>query len=297
MSQLERPSAGQNEVLCLSAGDAQATISLLGGELQSWAVGDRNLLWHGDPRHWESRAPILFPIVGRVRDDQLRLRGKSHPILRHGFAQHSFFEKVAHSKSAAALRLTSSAADTEIPLDFSLDLKVELTPAELRLGFVVKNTGADVLPYALGFHPAFLWPFDGGNLEDYSVWFDQQEVSLSPTITPDGLVGRQLRSVPFDATRLPLEPDLFASGALIFLNAASRWMRYEAPSRRSITMSVENFPHLALWTKPTAPFVSLECWTGHGDPEDYWGDIYSKPSMTLLKPDEVGTHQVRLLWQ
>jgi hypothetical protein len=113
----------------------------------------------------------------------------------------------------------------------------------------------------------------------------------------NGLIGRQLRSVPLDATRLPLTPDLFSSGALIFLNAASCWMRYEAPTKHSISMRVENFPHLALWTKPTAPFLSLECWTGHGDPEDFWGDVYSKPSMILLKPGEFGRHQVRLVWQ
>jgi hypothetical protein len=67
-----------------------------------------------------------------------------------------------------------------------------------------------------------------------------------------------------------------------------------APSGASIGMRLEDFPHLAVWTKPGAPFLSLEAWTGHGDPEGFAGELIDKPSMILLPPDAQRSHRVEM---
>ncbi|HYF55756.1 MAG TPA: aldose 1-epimerase family protein, partial [Salinarimonas sp.] len=84
--------------------------------------------------------------------------------------------------------------------------------------------------------------------------------------------------------------------ALVLRDARSRWMRLEAPSGAAIAVEAEDFPHLALWTRPGAPFLSLETWTGHADPEGFSGDIADKPGMRLLAPGASAAHRARLAW-
>ena len=59
-------------------------------------------------------------------------------------------------------------------------------------------------------------------------------------------------------------------------------------------VEVDNFPHVALWTKPGAPYLSIETWTGHADPEGFDGELAEKPSMRFLEAGGTAQHAVRL---
>ena len=54
-------------------------------------------LWQGDADIWARRAPILFPILGRLRENTYLLDGVPHKIGQHGFARDCIFELVEHS--------------------------------------------------------------------------------------------------------------------------------------------------------------------------------------------------------
>ena len=71
-------------------------------------------------------------------------------------------------------------------------------------------------------------------------------------------------------------------------------MRFTGPEVRAIRMEVEDFPHLAVWTKPTAPFLSLECWTGYADWAGFAGDLTERDSQRLLAPGAHARHAIRL---
>lgn len=285
----------------LSCGDAEATLSLVGAEPLSWRVGGRELIWHGDPAHWGWHAPILFPVVGRTRNDRIRVEGRDHPMSQHGFARHSRFTLIGQNAGEAALRLTGDdVAGADFPFRFGLDVRATLSADRLSVAFEVSNPGEGVLPYGLGFHPAFPWPFDAqdaGAQEDYVVAFESGEDPQVPVITPDGLIGRARRPAPVEGRILRLRPELFAANAFVFLNARSRTLRFAAPSGAAIAMTTEGFPHWALWTRPGAPFLSLEAWTGHADPEDFWGEFADKPATVRLGPGEQRRHAVHLTWQ
>ena len=105
-----------------------------------------------------------------------------------------------------------------------------------------------------------------------------------PRIAPGGLIARASRKVPLENGRLRLAPELFVNDALCFLDAASTDVAYVNGRGQAIEISVEDFPHVALWTKPGAPFLCIECWTGHSDPEGFEGDIFDKPSMRSSRP-------------
>ena len=281
----------------LRAGEATARIALAGAEPISWRIGGREYLWGGDPAHWNRHAPILFPVVGASAGGVVRVSGQDYPMPQHGFSRDLPFAVVSRDAASVTLRLTESEETrAHYPFPFRLDLAAMLGgDGALALTFTVANTGATPLPYALGFHPAFPWPFDGGPAQGpgHAVLFEADEVPEVPEVAQGGLLSRTGRRLPMDGRRLDLDPALFTE-ALVFLDARSRAMRFLAPSGRAIAMTLEDFPHLAVWTRGAAPFVSLECWTGHADWAGASGELEERHSMRVLAPGASAVHRVTL---
>jgi galactose mutarotase-like enzyme len=92
---------------------------------------------------------------------------------------------------------------------------------------------------------------------------------------------------------LALSPELFMHEALCFINAKSRTLTFERAGFGAIEIAGEGFPHWALWSKPGAPFLCIEAWSGHGDPEGFAGELRDKPSITLLAAAGEGVHKAR----
>lgn len=288
---------GASETVRIQSGGASAELSLTGAEPLSWRIGDRDLLWHGDPAHWARRAPLLFPVVGASAGGVVRIGHQEYPMPQHGFARDLLF--TIREKTEDSVRLQLKESDdtwTHYPFRFVLDVTVVITENKLEFGFEVRNTDTSDMPYAFGFHPAFPWPFDGGAREDYEVAFEIEERPNVPEITADGLIGTNSRVVPFVGKRLPLDPNLFTE-ALCLLDAHSQSLRFVAPSGAAIGMTVENIPHFALWTKPDAPFLSLEAWTGHADPEGFEGELFERPSIIRLPMGHAMRHLVTMTWE
>ncbi len=89
----------------------RAVIAPLGAELQSLTDGQgREYLWNGDPAWWNGRAPILFPIVGTLNGDTLRVDGRDYRMAKHGFARRSIFAVVEEGYEYATFRLEANEA-------------------------------------------------------------------------------------------------------------------------------------------------------------------------------------------
>jgi galactose mutarotase-like enzyme len=273
-----------------------ATLAAHGAEPVSWRVGGAEYLWGGDPAHWNRHAPWLFPVVGASAGGQVTVGAGTYPMAQHGFARDLPFSVVERSADAVILRLTDGPETRRhYPFAFRLDVAARVRPAGLDLEVTVANPGDAPLPYALGFHPAFPWPFAGGaRAKDggYAVAFEQAERPFAPQVGPSGLLLRGEQPIPLDGDILPLDPSIFTE-AFVFRNAKSRRMRFTGPGK-AIQMEMEDFPHLAVWTKPTAPFLSLECWTGYADWADFSGPLEARDSQRLLPPGAQARHGVRL---
>ena len=286
------------ETITLTAEDGTAArIALDGAEPVSWRVEGREYLWSGDPAHWNRHAPWLFPVVGASAGGAVRVAGRAYPMAQHGFARDLPFAVVARAPDAVTLRLEDGPETrAHYPFRFRLDITARVRPRGLDFDVVVANPGSAALPYAVGFHPAFPWPFAGGaRAKDggYAVVFEAAERAFAPEVGPGGLLLRAERPIPLADRALPLDPDLFTE-ALVFRDARSRFMRFTGPGERAIRMEMDAFPHLAVWTKPTAPFLSLECWTGHADWADFAGELAERDAQLSLAPGAEGHHAVRL---
>ncbi|MDR7037708.1 galactose mutarotase-like enzyme [Methylobacterium sp. BE186] len=287
-----------SDVVELGASDGStARIALTGAEPVSWRAGGREYLWSGDPEHWNRHAPWLFPVVGASAGGLIRAGGNTYPMAQHGFSRDLTFAVVERRDDAVTLRLTDGdETRAHYPFAFRLDITARIRPAGLDFTVTVGNPGGTALPYAVGFHPAFPWPFAGGTRAaggGYAVEFEAAETPRVPEVGAGGLLVREEREVPLDGRLLPLDPALFTE-ALVFRNARSRWLRFAGPEGAAIRMAVEDFPHLAVWTKPTAPFLSLECWTGHADWAGFAGTLAERDSQRSLPPGASARHAVRL---
>ncbi len=284
------------DVLRLEVDGASAEIALRGAEPVSWQVGGRELIWRGDPAHWARHAPILFPVVGASAGGVVRVGPQTYPMPQHGFARDSLFTVLDKGDDFACLRLIESNETWKnFPFRFILDVSITLAPDHLGLVLEVANTDTSDMPYAVGFHPAFPWPFDTDSREGHVVEFERHENPEVKGITKEGLLRETGRRLPLEGHRLALDPTLFTE-ALVFLDPHSRSMRFRSPTGAAIELAAEDFPHLALWTKPDAPFLSMESWTGHADPEGFSGDLFERPSMRLLHSGHGARHALTLKW-
>ena len=62
-------------------------------------------VWKGDPAAWKRHAPILFPIVGRLKDKTYTVDGRPYEITQHGFGRDLEWQA---QKSAAPVRNSRS---------------------------------------------------------------------------------------------------------------------------------------------------------------------------------------------
>jgi galactose mutarotase-like enzyme len=281
--------------IALQSGAAYARIALTGAEPLAWHAAGHDLLWTPDPDYWAATSPILFPIVGWARDGHISVDGHRRPMSVHGFAAGIRFTLVSQATNRVVLRLADDEATRAVfPFRFVLDVAYELGDDSFTQIFEIRNPGIEPLPYALGVHPGFCWPFVGGAQSDYALHFAHDEKPEVPIIAPGGLFSSETRSIPLKDRTLPLTPELLAREALCLLNAASTSLRFAHKDGAAIEMICEDFPHFAFWSKAGAPFLCLEAWTGHGDPVGFAGDIREKPSMRLLAPGSAARHTVTL---
>lgn len=264
------------------ASDAlSAEFSLLGAEMRALRdEAGRDLLSDGPPEYWTGRAPLLFPIVGAVSGDAIRIDGQAFPMAKHGFARKSQFALVDHQPASATFRLEADdATRAQYPFAFRLDVTASIDGMTLTIAAHLSNPGDVPLPASFGFHPAFRWPLPwGGDRADHRLIFPQDEPAPIRRIdTGTGLVLPEPRPTPVEGDMLALRDDLFVDDAIIFDRLESRSVRFGVPGKRMIEVGFSNLPLLGVWTKPGAPFLCIEPWQGLADPAGYAGAFDAKP--------------------
>jgi galactose mutarotase-like enzyme len=273
------------QIVSIASTQLRASVSSIGAELQRLHTASGvELLWDGNPAVWAGRAPLLFPIVGQVKDDRITVGGRHYPLSRHGFARTSTFELVEALPSRCLWRLRSSdATRARYPFAFGLDVAYEVAGDRLTIGATVANESDTPMPASFGFHPAFRWPLQpGAPRERHEVRFEKPEPAPLRRLA-DGLLGEAVAS-PVQGDRLPLTDSLFVHDALIWDRLQSRSLTYGDPSGPTLRLAFPQMPHLGIWTKPGAGFVCLEPWQGFASPVGFDGELAEKPGIVRLAP-------------
>lgn len=279
----------------LSNGRIAATVKADGAELCSLRnAAGQELLWQAGPA-WPRHAPILFPIVGRLKGDVLRHRGKSYPMTQHGFARDLRFDWTAHDTRSCSLELRDSAETREkFPFAFRLLVAYAVHDDELVITYEVSNTGDEMMPASIGAHPAFAWPLPGAeDKASHTLVFSDAEPA--PVRRLDGgLLRVQSEPSPVEGGALALSEDLFADDAIVIDQLASTSLRYMAPGAPTIDFSWQGFHQLGLWSKPGAAFLCIEPWLGYASPADFDGEFSRKPGVIHIATGETRRYVQRI---
>lgn len=275
----------------LHSRDLRATISPHGAEVRSLSFRGVEYLWPAE-EPWKRTAPLLFPIVGRLRDDTVAHKGRLYTMAQHGFARDKTFEIEKVTENSASFRLVADQATREqYPFEFALQASYEIRADKLRAKFLIINNGTESLPASFGAHPAFRWPLRPGL--DKSTYVLRFEKAEGPSIhrLDNGLVQQKVYTSPIKDGVLSLGESLFTQDAIILLGLNSSSVEYAGPEGASVRLAWSGFPDLGVWSKNPGNFICIEPWHGYADPEGFSGDFVTKPGLMHIEPG--GTREFR----
>ena len=265
----------------------KVAIQSKGAELQSIVQKGTGLeyLWGADPAFWPKKSPVLFPIVGALKENTFYYKGRPYHLPRHGFARDKAFEVTAQQPQAVTFSISSD--DTTLqqyPFPFRLLLTYTLQEDFLQVTYTVQNTGEDVMYFSIGGHPAFKLPLAAGTAyEDYELRFRQAEKAGRWPVTKEGLIGTAPLPLLNNTQVLPLTKELFRQDALVLKDLQSDAVTLaSAKTKHGLDFYFQGFPYLGLWAAPGADFVCIEPWCGIADSVNSTQQLIEKEGIQSL---------------
>ncbi|WP_432740050.1 aldose 1-epimerase family protein [Ligilactobacillus agilis] len=277
-----------------------ATIKEHGAELASLRSKETGLeyIWTGDAKYWGRQAPVLFPIVGRLKDDQYQVAGKTYHLGQHGFARDRDFAIREQTATKVVLELTADEASKELyPFDFCLQLSYELTASGLVVGYRVDNPSQEPIYFGIGGHPAFKTPLTPKeSFSDYELTFNA-DYRLPKIPLTNGLT--DIESARLSAPTATISRELFKDDALIY-DLEQKPAKVSLTSKTSghgVSLSVTDAKFMGIWsTYPKeGQFVCLEPWWGLADTTDSDGDFTQKYAINRLDKATSFNHQYEII--
>ncbi len=257
-----------------------ATISNQGAELVSLqdAAGN-DFLWDGNPAFWGKHSPILFPIVGTLKEGCYFTGDEKYELGRHGFARDMAFDLEASGSDHAHFSLVAN-EDTlaKYPFHFKLNLHYIVKDNVLTLRYKVENRGDTDMFFSLGAHPAFALD---GDLEEYSIKMETNE-QLHFNLLRNDLLSYETEVLEMTDGIFTLNESLFDRDALIFRHIPSKSLSLLKNGDPFLKVDFHDFEDLGIWKKTGAGFICIEPWLGYSDPVDANGNLAEKPGIITL---------------
>lgn len=265
----------------ISNSDFEATINHKGAELISLKKlkSNKEYIWEGDPNYWGKHSPILFPIVGTLKNNSFCYKNSIYKLDRHGFARDFVFDLINHNENQVVFSLNSSELTLDkYPFLFELRITYTLQNSKLVIGYQVINKDTTTIPFSIGGHPAFALT---NNFEEYSLQFESDENLICYQLEND-LLSEKTKQIELLKNSLPLSYSLFENDALIFKQLKSTQIQILENKIPILNFKFKDFPFFGIWTKINAPFICLEPWAGYSDVFNATGNILEKEGIQTL---------------
>ena len=276
-------------VYTLTNGIISLTVKSKGAEMtsiKSLKDGSEYLWQPQNTIYWQRQSPLLFPIIGKLKEGQYVANGIKYPMNQHGFVRDMEFDWIGKTDNQVIFWLKDNTeSQKQYPYRFELRVIYTLIENKVSVRFLVTNNDPTVMYFSIGGHPAFKCPLkEGDNFTDYYLQFPQAETA-DRHFLEGGLIGERRENVLNNSDKLPLNVDLFREDAVILKDLKSRSVTLKTDKHtKSVTLSYENFPYLGVWTQVNAPFVCIEPWKGLADKTTATGDIREKEGILSLEP-------------
>ena len=211
------------------------TTTSAGGELLSFKLEGIEKIHQGEEArddngkvYWKRHAPVLFPIVGKLKRNQTIINGRTYEILQHGFARDMEFEPVTKLDNFHSYVLKSNKYTmARYPFDFELYNTYRQEENKLIFIYKVINTGNSNMPIGLGSHPAFKIDQDDLKRGNYYLEFAEEETRAHFLYLIDGLVGTEYaKNILEGNRRISLNEHTFDNDAIIVKRIVEQEKQY-----------------------------------------------------------------------
>ena len=258
-----------------------AEIKHFGAELISLKTNlNKEYIWEGNPEFWGKHSPVLFPIVGTLKNNSFHHNEIEYHLSRHGFARDMEFKLIDATENSATFSLQSSAETVKVyPFEFELQIIYTLRENNLSIIYKVTNKGKTAMPFSIGAHPAFTLP---NQFQNYVIAFEKDE-SLEYYLLQKDLISNKTKKLEVHDKKIPLNYELFEDDALIFKTIKSKSLTILENENPILRVHFEDFPSLGIWTKMKAPFLCIEPWFGYSDTNENSGNLFEKEGIQILE--------------
>ncbi|GLB46852.1 galactose mutarotase [Philodulcilactobacillus myokoensis] len=268
----------------------KAKVNTKGAELNSVLENNTEYLWQADPKYWPRHAPILFPIVGRLKGDHYQFNGHSYRMTQHGFARDLEFNVLKHNHEMIELELHDDDETKKIyPFKFQLIVIYQLNQHQINTHLIVKNIDNQSIWFSIGAHPGFNIPIQ----HDLST-FNNYSINIAPKKMYQRL-GLKNSFSDFEhqieekiTKPIQLTHELFKNDARILeLNRKETTVMLSNDiDNHGIALNVNHCPYLGIWSAQNAPFVCIEPWWGIADEINHDSDFKTKIGINHLEPNQ-----------
>lgn len=275
-------------MITLSNNDITIVVNEKGAELQSIQYKGIEYLWQADVTFWSKHAPVLFPIVGELKDGKYIFNNKEYKLSRHGFARDRMFTAEQTSPASANFILTNDEETlTVFPFEFSFSVEYIIKETEVFCSYQVQDTGNNLMYFSVGGHPAFNVPLNKKLVyTDYDLQFENDD-ELKRYLLQNGLLSGETETIQLNNKTLQLKPELFYKDAIVLKHINSKSITLKSDKdERGLKFKFDGFPFFGIWAAKDAPFVCLEPWCGIADNVHHDNELKHKEGITQLAAGE-----------
>lgn len=265
------------------------SFSKKGAELQSikGVHSSTEFLWSGNPSFWGKFSPVLFPIIGALKNDSYVFEEKTYQLPRHGFARDMDFEFEEINEHEVLFTLQHNQQTLNVyPFEFKLALRYKIHGSSVCCTYELSNPGNKDLLFSVGGHPAFTAPLNKeGTYTDYYLQFNNDD-ELTYHHIVDNLISDQTSTIKLDNGKLHLKHELFYDDALVFKNLKSDSISLlNDKNYNGLDFNFKDFPYFGIWAAKDADFVCLEPWCGIADSVNHNQQLAEKGGINTLAPN------------
>jgi galactose mutarotase-like enzyme len=256
-----------------------ATFNSKGAELISLKTNENEYIWDGNAKFWGKHSPVLFPIVGTLKNNTYIYDSKNYTLPRHGFARDMEFEAIESKESITFSLKSHSITQKMYPFDFELQIKYLLVEKTLTIQYLVFNKSEFEMPFSIGAHPAFSLK---KGFEYYSLEFSNDDI-LTYNLLENGLIMDKKEEIILDKNKLDLIYKTFENDALVLKSLKSSSITILENSVPYLKIQFNDFPNLGIWTIKNAKFICIEPWFGYSDTINSTGNLFDKEGIIILE--------------
>ncbi len=234
----------------------KVTINPYGAQITSVLKGTEEIMWQADPEYWGRTAPVLFPFVGKLKDDQYQTGTDTIAMSQHGFLRDRMFTLANITNTSAEFVYTSTLADYNVyPCDFTVTITYTVNGSVVDTNYKVTNNSSYEMPYQIGAHPAF----NVDSVNDLEVVVSDQ--SVTKHFFAGGL---QTHTEQFELTSFDLSYDMINDNLPCYSKFTDHSLLLRNKGQDFLKFNFDSMEYLAIWSPEfkNAKFVCIEPWNG-----------------------------------